>query len=81
MADLGFSPPNGAAPEKAVILPMRSAGMRYVAVIASSLEKKDTEFAPAQSVVVKVGSPGASRESCHRPDVKVDRTETSASIW
>ncbi len=56
MADLGFTPPNGAAPERAVILPMRSAGVRYAVVIASPQDTRDTEFNPVSGVSVKVGS-------------------------
>jgi len=56
MADLGLSPKNGAAPEQAVILPMRSAGVDYVAVISSPADTKDTEFFPVTGVPVQVGA-------------------------
>jgi hypothetical protein len=56
MSELGFAPPNGASPEKAVILPMRSGGMRYVAAITSPLSVKDTEFSPETGIEVKVGT-------------------------
>lgn len=59
MADLGFSPRNGASPEKAVILPMLCGGVRYVAVIGSALTVKDTVFSPVQGVEVKVGAAAA----------------------
>ncbi len=55
LAEIGLSPRNGAGPEKAVILPSTSAGIRYVTVIASSLDAPDTQFVPASDVQVKVG--------------------------
>ena len=38
-----------------MILPSTSAGIRYVTVIASSLDVPDTQFTPASNVSVKVG--------------------------
>ncbi len=55
LAEMALVPRNGAEPEKAVILPSISAGVRYAAVIASSLDEPDTQFAPATDVTVRVG--------------------------
>jgi len=57
MSDLGFEPRCGASPEKALIVPMQSGGILYVAVIASSLEVPDVEFKPVEDVQVRVGQP------------------------
>jgi hypothetical protein len=55
-ADIGLSPRNGADPERAVLLPSTSGGIRYVTVISSPLDSKDTEFNPITDVAVKVGT-------------------------
>ncbi len=56
MADIGLSPRNGAAPEKAVVIPSKSGGVRYVTVISSSIAVRDTEFLPATGIIVKTGT-------------------------
>ena len=57
MAEAGVAPPNGAAPEKALIVPMLSGGLRYVAVIADVADTKNNmEAAPVRDVAVKVGA-------------------------
>ncbi|MFP4027771.1 MAG: hypothetical protein ACLFWL_08280 [Candidatus Brocadiia bacterium] len=54
MRAFGLKPRNGAAPEKALIIPVDSGGLNYVAVISSPLTAPDVRFEPVEDVKVEV---------------------------